>query len=145
MNGTANCSKPPTWSTIRMQAFEKPIVPKPDQRWCRGFSRRYCWGLLSASTDQASLPFHHPDMQLYKHLYQKMIQQGVHPHLVLNFDQVWRCAFNWTGKMRWKKRANVGKRSKKVKAPQTLDKKRHAVRGLTRASPWLFIGFQWVL
>ncbi|CAL1164996.1 unnamed protein product [Cladocopium goreaui] len=109
-------------------------VEKPNQKWCRNFVKNFGWSLLSPSMEQASLPFDHPDMKLYRDNYKKMITTGqVHPYLVLNFDQVWRCAFSWSGRMHWKPRENVGKRSKKVKTPKTLDKKRHAVRGARKS------------
>ena len=109
-------------------------VEKPNQKWCRNFVKNFGWSLLSPSMEQASLPFDHPDMKLYRDNYKKMITTGqVHPYLVLNFDQVWRCAFSWSGLMHWKPRENVGKRSKKVKTPKTLDKKRHAVRGARKS------------
>ena len=112
---------------------EPTPVPMPDQNWCRKFSQQFGWSLLSGSSEQASLPYSHPDMQLFRHTFQSMLASGVNKHLVLNFDQLWRCAFNVTGKLRWKPRVNVGKRSAKTKAPKRLDKKRHAVRSARRS------------
>eukprot|EP00438_Fugacium_kawagutii_P029588 Skav213420 [mRNA] locus=scaffold38:167382:172740:- [translate_table: standard] len=104
-------------------------VEKPSTAWVYNFLKRFGWSLLSSSSEQASLGYNHPDMKLYRQHVENMIAEGVHQHLILNFDQVWRCAFQWNGKMHWKARDLVGKPSSKTKAPKKLDKKRHAVRG----------------
>ena len=108
-------------------------LKKPTYKWCRAFSKNFGWSLLSSSTEQASLPMNHPDMILYRQRYEAMLASGVHPHMVINFDQVWRCAFQWDGKMQWKPRANIGRRGRKVRNPKVLDKKRHAVRGARKS------------
>lgn len=125
---------------LSAKALSKALLPMPTEAkkptvvWCRDFVKRYGWSLLTASTEQQSLPFNHPDMILYRKNYREMIESGkIHPHLVLNFDQVWRCAFNWTGRMQWKERAKVGQRGVKRKIPKTQDKKRHAIRGARKS------------
>ena len=108
-------------------------VDEVSERWGRTFMKRFGWSLLSSSQEQASLPYDHADMEMYRQHYKHMLSQGVHKHLVLNFDQVWRCAFSWNGKMHWKPRTKVGKTGKKTKTPKQLDKKRHAVRGARKS------------
>lgn len=108
-------------------------VEEVNELWARNFMKRFGWSLLSSSSEQASLPYNHVDMEMYRQHYKHMLSQGVHNHLVLNFDQVWRCAFSWTGKMHWKPRSKVGKMGKKTKIPKQLDKKRHAVRGARKS------------
>lgn len=118
-----------------VQALEAlpEALKKPDEKWCRNFSKRFGWHLLSPSTEQASLPYDHPDMQQYRQRYQEMVRSGVNPDLILNFDQVWRTAFSWSGRLQWKPRGKVGMVAKKGKVPKRLDKKRHAVRGARKS------------
>lgn len=116
-----------------LQPLPKP-VPKPTERWARHYLKNFGWSLLSASPEQASLPYNHPDMELYRSQIAHMVQSGkVHKHLILNFDQIWRCAFNVKSKLLWKRRGQVGQRSKKRKVPKTLEKKRHCVRGARKS------------
>ena len=72
-------------------------------------------------------------MKMYREHYQDLLKDGVRPYMVLNFDQLWRCAFSWDGKMQWKERGSIGKRGRKRRAPRQLDKKRHAVRGARKS------------
>lgn len=110
----------------------------PSNQWCRAFSERFGWSLLSSSSEQASLPFDSPDMELSRKQFSDMIKGGVHPALVLNFDQVWRCAYSCSAKMFWKAKQNVGRREAKKAPPKSLDKKHHAVRGARKSLtvPW---------
>lgn len=118
-----------------LEGLEDPPRPlqKPSLPWVYNFLRRFGWSLLSSSSEQASLGYSHPDMKLYRQHVEKMMGEGVHPHLILNFDQVWRCAFQWNGKMHWKARDLVGKTCSKSRVPKKLDKKRHAVRGARKS------------
>ena len=114
--------------------LEEPTKLKPPGlRWCRQFRDRFGWSLLTRSVEQASLPWDHPDMEWSRNQFQMMLASGVHPHLVLNFDQVWRSAFNWTGKMLWKPREKLGQVGKRMKSPQRLEKKLHSVRGFRKS------------
>ena len=108
-------------------------VEVPGKKWRTQFLRSFGWSLISSSTEQASLPYHHPDMEAYRNHYASMISSGVHKHLVLNLDQVWRCAFQFGGKMLFKPRGQVGKRCKTRSVKKTVDKKHHAVRGARRS------------
>ena len=130
---------------ISSSALCSALLPEPAPvPLCRKFSQKFGWSLLSGSSEQASLPYSHPDMQLFRHSFQSMLDNGVHKHLVLNFDQLWRCAFNVSGKLHWKPRENVGKRSAKAKALKRLDKKRHAVRSARRSLTATCVQLVWL-
>ena len=124
---------------LSAEALVKALAPLPEpvkqptEKWCRNFSKRFGWHLLSPSTEQASLPYDHPDMVQYRQRYQDLVRSGVHPDLVLNFDQILRSAFSWVGRLHWKPRKKVGMFSKKSQVPKRLDKKRHAVRGARKS------------
>ena len=116
-----------------LQPIPQELKP-PGSKWARSFIRNFGWSLLSGNSEQASLPMNHPDMQLFRDYYETMVtKDGIHKWLVLNFDQLWRCAYSCSGKMAWKPRGNVTKRGRKVKAPKTLDKKRHAIRNARKS------------
>ena len=77
-------------------------VPIPTRRWCQKFRTNYGWSLLSRGGDtQAFLPYSHPDMAASRDAMAEMLADGVHEALVLNFDQVWRCAFFQAAICRW--------------------------------------------
>ena len=124
---------------LSISGFSKVLLPSPEPLnyvtvpWCKHFIKSWGWSLLSASSEQASLPFNHPDMKMYREHYQDLLKDGVRPYMVLNFDQLGRCAFRWDGKMQWKERGSIGKRGRKRRAPRQLDKKRHAVRGARKS------------
>ena len=59
--------------------------------------------------------------------------EGIHPGLILNFDQVWRAAFQWTGKLWYKDRNQVAERGMAKKAPGALNKKHVYVKGSRRS------------
>ena len=124
---------------LSVKDLANSLLPTPakvemvGEKWCRYFIERFGWSLLSVSSQQACLPYNHADMKMYRDHFRDMIDSGVHKYLVLNFDQVWRCAFSWCGKLQYKPRELVGKIGRKRPVHKTIDKKRHAVRGARRS------------
>ena len=109
-------------------------VPNPSLSWCRRFLSNYGYSLLtSGSSAQAWLPYHHPDMLASREHLKQMLAESVHPALVINYDQVWRTAFTFGGKLVWKPREEAGKRSKRKKLSQRDDKKHHYIKGSRRS------------
>ncbi|CAK9022189.1 unnamed protein product [Durusdinium trenchii] len=115
----------------------KVEIPSPS--WCSKFKNAWGWSLLAAgSSGQQSLPFGHSDMQAARDYVNNLIKpepegEGIHPGLILNFDQVWRAAFQWTGKLWYKDRNQVAERGMAKKAPGTLNKKHVYVKGSRRS------------
>ncbi|CAK9116427.1 unnamed protein product [Durusdinium trenchii] len=72
-----------------LTALPKPLKV-PSASWCRMFQKNWGWSLLSAGSEaQAYLPYDHVDMVMSRnHVKDLFTTQGVHPGLLLNFDQV---------------------------------------------------------
>ena len=107
-------------------------VPKPSIGWARWFLRKWGWAALSrgGSDNQQALTYNHPDMEIVRSRVQELFKSHtIHGALALNFDQVWRCAWQWNARMLYKHRDNKGRRCGKKKAPKTQDKKLNAVKG----------------
>ncbi|CAK9114704.1 Uncharacterized protein (Fragment), partial [Durusdinium trenchii] len=106
----------------------------PSKQWCRKFRINFGWSLLSRGGDtQAYLPYAHPDMQASRDHMAATLADGVHGALVLNFDQVWRCAFQFNGRLFYKPREAVGERCSIKKAPHHVDKKLHYIKGCRKS------------
>lgn len=124
---------------LTVKGFEQSLLPVPAQvinvgeKWCRDYIDRFGWSLLSVSSQQACLPYNHAEMKMFRDHFRDMVDSGVERYLILNFDQVWRCAFSWSGKLQYKPRELVGKRGSKRQVDKRVDKKRHAVRGARRS------------
>ena len=124
---------------ITVKDLTQSMLPVPvrvsniGEKWRRDFIDRFGWSLLSVSSQQACLPYNHAEMKMFRDHFRDMVNSGVEKHLILNFDQVWRCAFSWNGKLQFKPRELVGKRGSKRQLDKRIDKKRHAVRGARRS------------
>ncbi len=127
--------------TISGQALIKGLKPSPQPlkapplAWSKWFLRTWGWSMLSRQSDaQASLPYDHWDM---KHAREKVASlassMGVHPALIINWDQLWRASWQFGGKLLWKPRSATGKRIHRQKAPKRIEKKLHAVKGARRS------------
>ena len=121
------------------QAEPKPVKP-PTLQWGRWFLQKYGWSLLSRCSDQQSwLPFNHPEMIAARQAVQDLFDaHNVHPAMVLNFDQLWRQSWSFTGKLLLKDRKAMGCRRNRSKCSKRADKKLHAVKGNRRSMtvPW---------
>ena len=113
----------------------------PNERWGQWFLKAYGWSLLSRAPDsQAWLPYHHTEMVNARKAVQNLFQEGgVHPCCLLNYDQVWRNCWSFSGKLLMKERRQAGRRSKKRKVAKRADKKLFAVKGNRRSltATWL--------
>jgi len=115
---------------------EPKRLKTPSQSWARYWRSQWGWSMLTrGSNDQEWLPFGHPDManarQMTKELFTK---HGVHPGLVLNFDQLWRaCWCTSRYKLAYKPRQYGGIKTQKKKAGPRYDKKIHTVKGSRRS------------
>lgn len=112
----------------------KPVSP-PGYRWSRWFLKQYGWSLLSRQPDnQAWLPYEHSDMIAARAYVNGLVEQEkVHPATILNYDQLWRCCWSFSGKLMMKDRTKMQKRSRRGKIHKRVDKKLHAVKGNRRS------------
>lgn len=119
------------------------LVKDPSNSWIRWWRQVFGWSLLTrASDDQQFLPFTHVDMQLSRQRTLDLVANGVHPFLILNYDQLWRSAWQMSAyKIHYKDRSKVGNRAHRAKVGQRPDKKVHAVRGARRSRTvsWLYM------
>ena len=117
-----------------LTALPKPLKV-PSASWCRMFQKNWGWSLLSAGSEaQAYLPYDHVDMVMSRnHVKDLFTTQGVHPGLLLNFDQVWRQAFSHNAKLRFKPRHLAGVKASKTRPNKHSDKKIHHIRGSRRS------------
>ena len=117
----------------------EPIPSKvscPSDSWLRWWKGAWGWTLLTRSPDEAGwLPYGHCDMEAARSATKNLItQEGVHPFLVLNYDQCWRNAFSLNkAPLMFKDRSGTGRRVGKTKMNPRGDKKIHAVRGARRS------------
>ena len=110
------------------------MVDYPGRSWCRHFLRNFGYSLLSNGCDgQAWLPYSHPDMEASRAHMRQLLEEKCHAALVLNYDQMWRVAFSYGGKLLWKDRSSAGLRCQKRKISQKCDKKLHHVKGSRRS------------
>ena len=126
--------------TISAEAALKGLLGPPERlvhpttSWCRHFLKNYGYSLLSKGCDsQAWLPYSHPSMKAARDYVRDLLQHHVHGGLMLNYDQVWRVAFTWGGKLLWKERDQVGQRAKKRRIDPKEDKKLHHIKGSRRS------------
>lgn len=114
---------------------EPQLVKEPRLPWGRWFLREYGWSLLSRCSDsQAWLPFNHPEMVQARATVRALFEEkGVHPCCLLNFDQLWRQCWSYSGKLLMKERNHMGKRTKRSKCHKRADKKLHTVKGNRRS------------
>ena len=126
--------------TLTAEAAIRALTPLPKQvemptkSWCRHFLRNFGYSLLSNGCDtQAWLPYSHPDMETSRAHMRDLLQSKCHPALVLNYDQMWRTAFSFGGKLLWKDRQDAGRRCLKRKVGPKTDKKQHHIKGSRRS------------
>lgn len=107
----------------------------PSAAWCQWFRVAWGWSMYSRSSDaQAWLPFDHADMAASRTAVQSLVSEGVHPGLILNYDQIWRNNFNAAKfKVPFKGRHHFGRRARRVRPHASFDKKSHAVKGSRRS------------
>ena len=103
-----------------VQGAFQPLPRKlkvPSQSWARFWRSKWGWSMLTrGSNEQEWLGYNHPDMKLSREAFQEMIGSGVHPGLILNFDQLWRaCWATSKYKLAYKARSNAGVRTSKKK------------------------------
>ena len=111
-------------------------TPSWQENWIRWWRQAFGWSLLTrGGDDQQWLPWDSPDMVRSRQETLELIQEkGVHPYLVLNYDQLWRQSWSTSKfKLHYKHRSGAGKRVAKRKAGAREDKKIHAVRGSRRS------------
>ena len=123
-------------------ALPHPRPLSTTSRWWSGwFLRKWGWSMLARGSEtQVSLPFEAEEMRTARQAYKELIEaQQVHPALILNYDQLWRCAWHSDSRLLYKS-GKAGTRSIKKKAPARANKKLHAVRHariLGRTAEWL--------
>lgn len=124
------------------EAMLDAIVDKPQKisypghSWLRWWKSQWGWTLLSRAADSQSwLPYHHNDMQQARDTVADLMQsKGVHPNLILNYDQIWRNAFTADkAPLMHKERSGMGRKTAKKKIPAHGDKKIHSIRGARRS------------
>lgn len=125
---------------IHARSLEDALEPephklkKPTRSWCQWFRRVWGWGMYTRSADaQQWLPYDHCDMQAARQNVVDMLDPakgGVHPGLILNYDQVWRNSYQCSHfKIAHKSRVNFGKRTKRTRPNPQFDKKAHTIKG----------------
>ncbi|CAJ1437547.1 unnamed protein product [Effrenium voratum] len=117
-------------------ATAKGLLPTPKKvdipslSWCYQFTKIWGWSLLTpGASSQCSLPYGHADMEAARNHVANLVQGGCHPALILNYDQVWRVAFDSGGRLFFKERSSAGQRVPKQKVPKGVDKKHGYVKG----------------
>ena len=124
----------PAHSALRGLTPLPKKIEYPGRSWCRHFLRKFGYSLLSSSDNsQAWLPYSHPDMQASREHMRDLIQNKAHQALILNYDQLWRTAFSFGGKLLYKERHLAGPRAAKRKANRVVDKKLHYIKGSRRS------------
>lgn len=121
-------------------ATAKGLLPTPKKvdipslSWCYQFTKIWGWSLLTpGASSQCSLPYGHADMEAARNHVASLVQGGCHPALILNYDQVWRVAFDSGGRLFFKERSSAGQRVPKQKVPKGVDKKHGYVKGSRRS------------
>ena len=111
--------------------LEEPMTC-PGLPWIRMWKACWGWSTLSRSGDeQAWLPYSSSDMVAARRSIRGLFEsKQVHPFLLLNYDQLWRCCFS-AGKtpMSYKHRQGAGKRVVKQPPSMKVDKKMHSIKG----------------
>ena len=100
-----------------------------------GLRSSWGWTLLSRSGDDSGwLPFSHSDMEAARQATKRLVtHEGIHPFLILNYDQLWRNAFTLRKTpLIFKDRSGTGRRVKKSRMNPRGDKTIHAIRGARR-------------
>ena len=118
-------------------ALEASLEKKPEKvklpcrTWFQWWRKEWGWSMLVRSSDQqAWLDYSSADMIAARDAVNKLPEEGVHPGLILNFDQLWRNSYSTTRfKMAFKERKHVGKRAQRTKPNPKFSKKCHAVKG----------------
>lgn len=121
--------------TVMQQWLPVPtLVQQPSVQWARWFLKEFGWSLLARGDgSQGWLAYNHCDMVATRAKVEGLIsKRGCHPALILNYDQLWRSCYQWGGRLLYKHRKNKGMRAKKKRAPKTMGKKHHAVKGARR-------------
>lgn len=126
---------------ISAEAVIAGILPVPEKikpptpAWVRWWKASWGWSMLSRSGDsQGWLPFAHEDMCRSREQTRQLLAEGCHKFLCLNYDQLWRSAWNMgQHRLCFKDRQFKGKRVAKRKVPAHADKKVHHVKGSRRS------------
>ena len=115
---------------------EPKVVPAPSEAWVRHWKDVWGWSMVTRGGDEQQwLPWNHPDMVQSREDTRALIsKENVHKFLILNYDQVWRTAWQMSRhKLAFKPRASKGLRGKKKACGPKESKKVHAVRGSRRS------------
>lgn len=126
---------------ISAEAVIAGILPVPEKikpptpAWVRWWKASWGWSMLSRSGDtQGWLPFAHEDMCRSREQTRQLLAEGCHKFLCLNYDQLWRSAWNMgQHRLCFKDRQFKGKRVAKRKVTAHADKKVHHVKGSRRS------------
>lgn len=114
-----------------LEPQRKPLAV-PSSSWVRSWKAAWGWSMLSRGGDeQAWLAYSSSDMiNARQGVRDQFAKAGVHPFLMLNYDQLWRQNFT-TGNLRlsYKHRKNVGRKANKQRVTMKIDKKIHAIKG----------------
>ena len=79
------------------------VTTKITPVWCARFKRAWKWSHRRNNTTGNYLPYNAPQMQAYRMKFKAMVEtQGVHPRLILNYDQVWAMQYAPPEKTLWK-------------------------------------------
>lgn len=77
--------------------IQKCLLPTPqpcpdlNSRWCRRFLELFNWSKRSLNTQGNFLEYNDPRLKASRQALNRHISHGgVHPHLILNVDQLWR-------------------------------------------------------
>lgn len=116
------------------QPVPKKVTP-PRSNWGRWFLKQYGWSLLSRAPDSQSwLPFDCSEMIQARDSVRKLTtESGVHAAMILNYDQLWRNSWSFSGKLLMKDRATKGLRRNRTKTDKHTNKKLHTVKGNRRS------------
>ena len=108
---------------------KRSTVKDASASWCRWWMKEWGWSMLSRGSDtQTWLPYDHIDMAHARTTTKELFSKQV-----LNFDQLWRCAYAFGGKLLYKARSSMSKRTHRTKAPRKMDKKLHTIKGSRRS------------
>lgn len=116
------------------QPIPKKVTP-PRSSWGHEFLKRYGWSLLSRAPDsQTWLPYDCSEMiQARESVKQLTTSANVHPAMILNYDQLWRNSWAFSGKLLMKDRAKKGVPGTRSKADKHANKKLHTIKGNRRS------------
>jgi hypothetical protein len=91
-------------------------------KWGALFLKAFNWSKRATNTKGQFLAYDHPLMISSRKMVQESINDGVHPWLILNYDQVWRAAYKGMTYVYRKPLVEVGKR--KVRGKMLKNKAR---------------------